>query len=259
MGDAKAAIERERRASPRREAGAEPAISRRVFAGAALATILGCARGSLLASSSRRSLRNPIGEQPKWALNPAWMALQLRLGLRRAEVCAISEDWIDEAAGMVHVRVSDGFDTKSHESRAIDGVDTQTLALAREVLTLKASCRLSVSGYTEAWKRACRRLAERGTPWCYWSKTHGLRAAYATQSRLAGVPLSVVRDRMGHASGATTERHYIERTSEPVASPFAAVARFSCSVPKRAAGGGAKILPFPVVEPTSGACARYIA
>ena len=121
-------------------------------------------------------------------------------------------------------------------------MDAPTLALAREVLTLKSLHRLSVSGYTEAWQRACRRLGKQGTPWSYRSKTHGLRAAYATQSRLAGVPLSVVRDRMGHASEATTERYYIGRTAEPVASPFAAVEPFSVA-PRTA--GDAKLRPFP--------------
>ena len=159
------------------------------------------------------------------AMSPSyWRAvaeLQLRLGLRKGEVLAISADWIDEAAATVHVRVGDNFDTKNHASRTVDGVDPATLALAHHVIALKAKRELSASGYREAWDRALGRLARAGTLWPYRNKTHALRAAYATESRLAGVPLTVVRDRMGHESERTTERHYLGRTREVVAGPFA--------------------------------------
>lgn len=157
--------------------------------------------------------------------------LQLRLGLRRSEVVALAEDWLDEDAGRVHVRVSDRFDTKSHASRTIDGVDPATMALAREVLALKARFTITAGGYKEAWKRACVRLERAGTPWTYRNKSHALRAVYATQSRLAGIPLTVVRDRLGHASERTTERHYIGRTAEAVAGPFDAVATHTAAPP----------------------------
>ena len=62
----------------------------------------------------------------------------------------------------VHVRVGDGFDTKSHTSRTIDGVDRETMALAREVVAMSTAEPFSVSGYTMAWKRACKRLARAG-------------------------------------------------------------------------------------------------
>jgi integrase len=165
--------------------------------------------------------------------------LQLRLGLRRSEVLALREEWLDEPSGCVLVRVGDGFDTKSHSSRIVDGVDAETFALAREVLAMKARKPFSVSGYVEAWKRACKRLARAGTPWNYRSKSHGLRCAYATASRLAGVPLPVVRDRMGHESERTTERHYLGRTAEKVAGPFQGVPRYA-----PAGAAGAKVIPF---------------
>jgi len=179
------------------------------------------------------------------ALSPArWRPvaeLQLRLGLRRAEVLAIRPEWLDEPSGCVLVRVGDGFDTKSHSSRIVDGVDAETFALAREVLAMKARKLFSVSGYTMAWKRAVTRLARAGTPWQYRSKTHGLRSAYATASRMAGVPLSVVRDRMGHESERTTERHYLGRVAaQRVAGPFAGVPRLAS-----APSPGATALPSP--------------
>ena len=183
------------------------------------------------------------------ALSPArWRPvaeLQLRLGLRRAEVLAIRPEWLDEPSGCVLVRVGDGFDTKSHSSRIVDGVDAETFALAREVLAMKARKLFSVSGYTMAWKRAVTRLARAGTPWQYRSKTHGLRSAYATASRMAGVPLSVVRDRMGHESERTTERHYLGRVAaQRVAGPFAGVPRLAS-----APSPGATALPSPGLPP----------
>jgi integrase len=181
------------------------------------------------------------------ALSPAFWhpvaELQLRLGLRRSEVLAIVPEWLDEGSGAVHVLVRDDWETKDHASRTVDGVDAETFALAREVLALKQGHGLSVSGYAEAWKRACRKLAKAGTPWRYRSKTHALRAAYATASRLAGVPLSVVRDRMGHESERTTERHYLGRTLEVVQGPFAGRPRFG-STPGDASGPGAKVIPI---------------
>jgi integrase len=147
--------------------------------------------------------------------------LQLRLGIRRGEVLAIEESWLDEPAGRVRVLVSDDFDTKSHASREVDGVDPTTFALAHEVLALKRTHRATVSGYKEAWKRACARLERAGQAWAFRSKSHSLRAAYASLSRMAGVPLTVVRDRLGHASERVTERYYLGRTNEPIPGPFA--------------------------------------
>ncbi len=152
-------------------------------------------------------------------------------------LAAIRDEWLDEPSGCVLVRVGEGFDTKSHASRIVDGVDAETFALAREVLAMKARKPFSVSGYTMALKRACKRLARAGTPWKYRSKTHGLRSAYATASRMAGVPLSVVRDRMGHESERTTERHYLGRVTElAVAGPFQGVPRLASATSPGAAG-----------------------
>ncbi|MFI5300791.1 MAG: tyrosine-type recombinase/integrase [Polyangiales bacterium] len=163
---------------------------------------------------------------------PHWRSvaeLQLRLGLRRSEVLVIQPTWLDERKGVVTVLVDESFDTKSHESRRIDGVDVVTFALAREVIALRARLALSRTGYREAWDRACRRLEKRGTPWSYRNKSHVLRSAYATMSRLANVPLSIVSKRLGHASERTTERHYLGRMNGPSVSPFAEVPRLVSS------------------------------
>jgi integrase len=151
--------------------------------------------------------------------------LQLRLGLRRSEVLAIGVAWLDERAGVVNVKPGDGFDTKSHEARRIDGVDPETFRLAHHVIDLRRSKGLTTRGYIEAWKRVVAKLEKRGTPWAFRNKSHALRAAYATCSRLAGVPLAVVRDRMGHASERTTEVHYVGRAAGDAPGPFAKRAR----------------------------------
>jgi integrase len=165
--------------------------------------------------------------------------LQLRLGVRRGEVLAIDADWIDEARAVVCVRPGNGFDTKNHLAREIDGVDPATLALAKAVVALKGERGLSRSGYVEAWKRALRRLERAGVSWPFRSKTHALRALYATASREAGVPLSIVRDRMGHESERTTEKHYVGRMVGVAPGPFS-------NVPRRSGDGegGAKVIPF---------------
>jgi integrase len=147
--------------------------------------------------------------------------LQLRLGLRRAEVLALDESWLDPVKNQVVVRVSASFDTKSHASREIDGVDGVTFALAREVIALKRKHNATASGYREAWKRAVARLEKAGSPWHYRNKSHALRSVYATMSRLAGIPLTVVRDRLGHSSEHVTERHYLGRMTQRVPGPFA--------------------------------------
>jgi integrase len=149
--------------------------------------------------------------------------LQFRLGLRRGEVIALDAHWLREGVGEVHVLVDDAFETKNHESRIIDGVDKATFALAREVVALKAKTRVTVSAYREAFDRACERLARAGTPWPFTRKTHALRSAYAVASRHAGVALSTVALRLGHASERTTERHYFGRTGEAMGAPFADV------------------------------------
>lgn len=146
--------------------------------------------------------------------------LQFRLGLRRGEVIALDERWLREDLGEVHVLVDAAFDTKDHEGRSVDGVDSVTFALAREVIALKRSVRITVTGYREAFDRACQRLARDGSPWPFTRKTHALRSAYAVASRHAGVPLSVVALRLGHASERTTERHYFGRNGESQPAPF---------------------------------------
>lgn len=165
--------------------------------------------------------------EPRWTEKRAaipWQKiaeLQLRLGLRRAEVIALDETWLDIAQHRVVVRVTEAFDTKSHASRTIDGVDVATFALAHTVIAVKRKHAVTASGYKEAWKRAVKRLEKAGTPWRYRNKSHSLRSVYATMSRLAGVPLTVVRDRLGHSSEKVTERHYLGRTTDTVPGPFA--------------------------------------
>lgn len=170
--------------------------------------------------------------------------LQLRLGLRRGEVIALDESWLDEDTAEVHVRSSEAFDTKSHASRTIDGVDPETFALARQVLAIKRTHGVTVSGYKEAWKRACLRLERDGHAWAFRNKSHALRGAYASMSRMAGVPLLVVRDRLGHSSERVTEKHYLGRTSETVAGPFAGRALMG----EADAGLTAKVIPFPATR-----------
>lgn len=161
--------------------------------------------------------------QPRRERGAPWhriALLQLHLGLRRGELFALDASWLDEENGRVVVRAGEQFDTKSHESRDIDGVSDGQFALAREVIALKAQFHMTTSGYKEAWERACQRLAAAGTPWKFRSKSHSLRAVYATESRLAGIPLSIVSRRLGHSSEAVTERHYLGRTSDVVRGPF---------------------------------------
>jgi integrase len=160
-------------------------------------------------------------------------------------VLAIEESWLDERAGRVRVLVSEDFDTKSHASREVDGVDPTTFALAHDVLALKRTHRVTVSGYKEAWKRACARLERAGHAWAFRSKSHSLRAAYASRSRMAGVPLTVVRDRLGHASERVTERYYLGRSNEPMPGPFAGS---PLMVDAPAGGAAVVVIPLPAMR-----------
>jgi hypothetical protein len=68
---------------------------------------------------------------------------------------------------------------------------------------------------------------------------------------MAGVPLSVVRDRMGHESERTTERHYLGRVAaQAVAGPFQGVPRFAS-----AKSAGATALPSPELPANDNAAA----
>lgn len=149
--------------------------------------------------------------------------LQLRLGLRRSEVIALEESWLDESAMCVRVPCDDSFRPKDRQSRTIDGVDHATFELARDVVALKREHRVTATGYRQAFRRACARLHAAGMPWRYRSKTQALRAAHATASRIAGVPLSIVALRLGHESERTTERHYLGRDGTVAPGPFSGV------------------------------------
>ena len=62
-------------------------------------------------------------------------------------------------------------------------------------------------------------------------------------SRLAGVPLTVVRDRLKHSSERVTEKHYLGRTTEIVPGPFSAEPLLS-----HKQADGASIIPLPIAR-----------
>jgi integrase len=162
------------------------------------------------------------------AMQPAYWRrvaeVQLRLGLRRSEVLALRDEWIDEQRGRVRVRISAEFTTKDREERSLDA-DAITLKLAREVAALHASHRLTATGYRMAWRRALAVVAKAGVSWPFRAKSHALRQVYATRSVAAGIPLRLVADRLGHGSVRVTEVHYLDRVGGACpATPFEGVA-----------------------------------
>jgi integrase len=178
------------------------------------------------------------------ALRPDYWAriaeVQWRLGLRRGEVLALRPDWVDSRLRAVVVRARGDFTPKDIEPRTIDNVDAATLALASELAEWLVVHRPKATAYRDALRRAMGRLAKEGHPWLYKHKSHALRASYAVQSRLAGVPLTVVRDRLGHASERTTERYYLGRVVTASPSPFEDQPLVTYARPQV----GAQVIPF---------------
>ena len=162
--------------------------------------------------------------------------LQFRTGLRRGEVVAIESSWI--LAESIRVPCDSTFEAKDKEPRTIF-VDANTIALAHEIVELKKSHRLTIVGYSSAWKRACRKLREQGTPWPFHAKSHSMRAAYITHSTRS-VPAVIVQKNVGHASIRTTEK-YIGSTSEVRPNAFENVPLISAEQPS---ASGANVIPF---------------
>lgn len=83
--------------------------------------------------------------------------------------------------------------------------------------------------HTKRWQTEIRKQSAK---WVTWA-TRQLKTGWDPEtkrpttrspiepSRLAGVPLTVVRDRLGHSSERVTEKHYLGRTTEFVCGPFA--------------------------------------
>jgi integrase len=161
---------------------------------------------------------------PDWGML-VWLALVT--GARRGELCALTWERVDFAAGVVSVRTSIAQrngrtwekETKAHQQRRVT-LDDQTLALLRAYrrrrteqaealgLSLAPTSRvfsLSPDGstwinpdtVTRRYARMCARLG--------WDMhIHQLRHYSATELVAAGVDVRTVAGRLGHSGGGTT-------------------------------------------------------
>ena len=168
-------------------------------------------------------------KDPGWGML-VWLAMMT--GARRGELCAVSWDRVDFAAGMVMLRTSIAQDrgrtwekdTKSHQQRRVtlDAPTLELLRLYRERCRERAAALgleladdarifsrdpdgqrwLLPDSVSQRYERMCRRLG--------WDMNiHQLRHYSATELVGAGVDLRTVAGRLGHSGGGvTTLRFY---------------------------------------------------
>ena len=186
-------------------------------------------------AATRPNPRPPTTEQAARICTAAWkdpdwgmlVWLAMMTGARRGELCALTWDRVDFAAGILWIRTSIAQDagrtwekdTKSHQQRRI-ALDAQTLDLLRLYLE-RCRARAAALGIeladdarlfsrdpdgqtwllpdsvSQRYERMCRRLG--------WDMNiHQLRHYSATELVAAGVDLRTIAGRLGHGGGGVT-------------------------------------------------------
>jgi len=146
--------------------------------------------------------------------------LSWRCGLRQAEALALASDWIDVKRSSITVTSDSRFRTKSGNSRVIDGCSAETIALAGEVAGLIAAKKLDLGAYRAAVRTAVVKLRKADPEnWPFEARSHAFRGHYINANLDAGVPVSIVAARVGHASIATTLGVYQGRSKEVYPEP----------------------------------------
>lgn len=162
--------------------------------------------GEVLGLISACSPRAPTGVR-----NRALIATLWRTGLRVGEALALELRDVDLDAGTLRVRHG-----KGDRSRTV-GLDAQTAALLARWLDRRRAllpatratvfCTLAGGHLDTSYvRRLLPRLAARAgvQKRCH---AHGLRHTHAAELAREGVPIHVIRDALGHASLAVTDRY----------------------------------------------------
>ena len=159
----------------------------------------------------RALIRACSNRAPTGIRNRALIAVMWRCGLRISEALALEPRDVDLEAGTVRVRHG-----KGDHARTV-GLDAATAAMLARWLDRRRAlghngrrrlfCTLDGSPVDQSYVRhLLRRLAtkagvERRV------HPHALRHTYAAELAREGTPLNVLRDALGHASLATTDRY----------------------------------------------------
>lgn len=151
-----------------------------------------------------------IDPKPEARLGALWVACSLATGVRISEIAGLDEAQLHPGAWIVPP-------SKGHAERTVP-LSPETERAMRELIAIRTSAKarngLTVN-ITERWALdllawACPAAGvERFRP-------HDLRRTFATECRRAGLPITVIRDLLGHKSTTTTEL-YIGRYREDAA------------------------------------------
>jgi integrase len=207
-------------------------------------------------------------KHPDWGML-VWLAMMT--GARRGELCALSWDRVDFAAGVLWIKSSIAQDagrtwakdTKSHQQRriALDAPTLELLRLYRERCRARAAALgleladdarlfsrdpdgrswLLPDSVSQRYDRMCRRLG--------WDMNiHQLRHYSATELVAAGVDLRTIAGRLGHSGGGvTTLRVYSAWVPE---ADSRAANTLGTRLPAPPALGDAPAASVPAAEPT---------
>ncbi len=199
---------------------------------------------SLVAEDNKRHRRLTGDEEDRLMAEASpWLqrAIQLALltGMRRGELLAVTFADLDVKAGYLAIR---GEIAKSGKTRFVP-VKGPMLAAIIETQRKDAAGRPkpkskpimsnevgdAIGTFKTAFLAACRRAGIVGLRW------HDLRHEFASRLSEKGVPLSVIRDLLGHHSAATTER-YDNQKPETLSAAVALLDPAEAELPKRRAG-----------------------
>ncbi len=166
--------------------------------------------------NNRRSRRLSLDEEKALLAKAngnlrALIVAALDTGMRRGELLGLSFSDVDLAKGIIHVRAEN---SKSKRGRSIP-IATERLRAVFKWLRLDSAgnqkpddapvfsrhCGKPLKDFRDAWVEARKGTAGEDL------RFHDLRGEYASRLVEHGVPLSQVRDLLGHASIVTTERY----------------------------------------------------
>ena len=171
-----------------------------------------------------RLIRACSGRAPTGVRNRALLVLAWRSGLRVGEVLALRPKDVDLETGTLVVQHGKG------DKRRVVGLDPGAVAIVAQWIQTRRNLGISNSRPLICTLRGerlrqdyVRHLLPRLAARAGIEKrvhAHGLRHAYALELDREGLPLTGIRDLLGHASAATTDR-YLRRLGAGEAVEFA--------------------------------------
>lgn len=159
----------------------------------------------------------------------AYILLGFDTGLRRFELLGLKWSDIDFSGCLVHVRSGKGYRARTVVAtrRALDKVSSLPRARDDDPIFMNPETRIAYHLVSvNDWVRTA--MIDSDVERFYDGKKiriHALRHGHATNALEAGVPLSHVKDQLGHAQIATTEKYVhdrLDRRRESMASKYEA-------------------------------------